>query len=117
MPRLRHALPFLGLSLLVAALSAVRADDAEMTDTTASDEKLLQDRGVKTDGPGLLAFLRERSLDEDERAQMAQLVKVLGDTDFEKREAASQKFIARGSLSLPFLRDALKDNDPEIARR
>jgi hypothetical protein len=118
MPRLRHALPLLGLSLLAAALAVVRANDApEMVDTTPADEKLLQERGVKTDGPGLLAFLRERSLDEDERAQMAQLVKQLGDTDFEKREAASKKFVARGTLSLPFLRPAVKDNDPEIARR
>jgi HEAT repeat protein len=118
MPRLRRCFPLLGLSLLVAALAAVRAADApETTDTTAADEKLLQDRGVKTDGAGLLAFLRERSLDEDERAQMAQLVKQLGDTDFDKREEASKKFVARGRVSLPFLRPALKDNDPEIARR
>jgi HEAT repeat protein len=115
MPRSRHIVPSLVLLMLVVALRA--ADAPEMTDTTAADEKLLQDHGVKTDGPGLLAFLRERSLDEDERARMAALVKQLGDSEFDKREAASEKFVARGRLSVPFLKPALNDPDPEIARR
>src|SRR5579872_3047975 len=115
MPRLRHLLPCFCLSLLIAALAAVRADDPE--DTTASDEKMLHERGIKTDCPGLLDFLRERSLSEEERAQMAQLVKQLGADDFEKREAASQTFVKRGRVSIPFLKTALNNIDPEIARR
>jgi HEAT repeat protein len=101
--------------LLVAVLGAVRA--AEPEDTTVADDKLLQEHNVKTDGASLLAFLRERSLDEKERAQMTELVKQLGHNDFDKREAASQKFVARGRLSIPFLKAALNDNDAEIARR
>ena len=48
---------------------------------------------------------------------MAKLVKQLGDSEFEKREAASQKFVARGRLSIPFLKAALHDSDAEITRR
>src|SRR5438067_1800409 len=115
MPRLRHTVPLLTLSLLACALLTARAGEAE--DAAAADEKLLTERGVKTDGPSLLTFLRERSLNEEERGQMKELVKQLGDSDFEKREAASQKFITRGRVSLPFLKAVLDDKDPEVARR
>ena len=115
MPRLRHILPFLALSLLVVLLVAVRGADPE--DPVASDEKLLRQYDVKSDGRSLLTFLRERSLTEEERAQMVELVKQLGDSEFEKREEASQKFVARGRLSIPFLKTALHHHDPEIVRR
>ncbi len=114
MLRLRPLLPLVGLALLIIGLAVVRGAEAE---DPAADEKLLRDNNVKTDGPGLLAFLRERSLSEEERAQMTKLIRQLGDEDFEKREAASRQFVARGRLSITFLKAALNDNDAEIARR
>jgi HEAT repeat protein len=114
MPCVRLTSSLLTLLLFVLAFAAEYAADAE--DTTAADEKLLQERSIASDGPSLLAFLRERSLSEDERAQMAQLVRQLGDNDFEKRQAASQKFVLRGPVSVPFLKAALNDPDAEIAR-
>jgi HEAT repeat protein len=115
MSRLRPVLPLVGLSLLISALPVIRGVEAE--DPTAADEKLLRENNVKPDGPGLLAFLRERSLSEAERAQMKKLVRQLGHEDFEKREAASRQFVAHGRLSIPYLKAALNDTDPEIARR
>jgi hypothetical protein len=90
---------------------------APAEDRAAADERLLKDSGIPTDDAGLLAFLRDRSLDDDGRKQLEGLVRQLGHDDFETREQASRLLIARGSLASPFLREALKQNDSEIVRR
>src|SRR4029077_20336357 len=45
------------------------------------------------------------------------LVKELGDADFETREAAGQKLRALGAKSRPALLAAVRDPNPEIAKR
>ena len=106
--------------LLIAALVVPAALGIQVNhdDEQTADEKLLQEHGLKTDGPGLLTFLQERSFSREERAQlMAPLIRQLGSAEFEKREAASRKLVAHSRQSIPFLKAALKDPDPERARR
>jgi hypothetical protein len=86
-------------------------------DLEKADEQLLRDARVATDVPGLLAFLRERTLTEDDRKQLRALVRRLGAESYAQREEASQALTRRGRPALPLLREALKDPDVEIARR
>jgi hypothetical protein len=83
----------------------------------ADDEKLLKDHKVATDGPGLLDYLRKRTLDAAAEAQLKELVQQLGDDSFAKREQASERLVALGLRARPALRRALKDPDLEVRRR
>ena len=80
-------------------------------------EKTLKEAAVATDGPGLLRFFRERTLSVAERTRLADAVKRLGDDDFETREKAVEQLIRAGRMALPLLKPALRDADPERARR
>jgi HEAT repeat protein len=86
-------------------------------DEDRADEALLREARVSTDGPGLLAFFRDRSLGEADRQRLADLVRQLGSDDFDQREKASTALIARGPLAIPFLRQAIASTDTEVARR
>jgi hypothetical protein len=99
-----------GVGLLTALAPAARAgiDD---------DEKLLAAYHVPTDGPGLLAYFRSRTMDGTDDARLKALVRQLGDDSFQVREQASHKLVAVGPRAREVLKAALKDPDPEIARR
>jgi HEAT repeat protein len=90
---------------------------ARAADETAADEKTLKDAKVATDGPGLLAFFKGRTLTDDGRKNLAQRVKQLGDESFEVREKASEALVAAGKAAVPLLKKAVTDTDLEIARR
>ena len=77
--------------LLVAALLAP-AQDAD------SDLALLQSVNVAADGPGLLAFFRERVYLD--RPEIKKLARRLGDVGFSNRENASKELIALGRVAL-----------------
>src|SRR5262249_18782112 len=69
------------------------------------------------DGPGLLDFFRSRTLDGADDAHIKVLVRQLGDDAFVVREVASRKLVSIGPRAREILKAALKDADPEIARR
>lgn len=50
-------------------------------------------------------------------AKIAELVRKLGDPDFETREAAQRDLVALGAPALPALEQAKKSPDPEVASR
>jgi HEAT repeat protein len=81
------------------------------------DEKVLKDSGVATDGPGLLAYLRKRTLGPDGEARLRKLVKDLGDDEFEVRQKAVEGLVALGLRARAALRAALKDPDLEVRLR
>jgi hypothetical protein len=83
----------------------------------AHAEKVLREKGITPDGATLLRFFRALSLTDDERQRLSEKVEQLGAEDFTVREKASLDLIAAGRLSIPFLRDAIEDRDPERARR
>ncbi len=82
-----------------------------------ADEKLLRDARVTTDGPGLLAFFRERTLADADRAGLATTVARLGDDSFEARERASRDLVRAGAAAVPFLLAARDARDAEVVRR
>jgi predicted Zn-dependent protease len=52
-----------------------------------------------------------------EPAELAALVRMLGDPDWERREKASEKLSALGEDALPALQAALRDDDSEVRAR
>jgi hypothetical protein len=72
---------------------------------------------IPKDGPGLLEFFRKRTPSTADAEKIRAAVRFLGDEDFKKRQRASAELTATGLLAVPFVRKALDDPDPEIARR
>ncbi len=102
------------LLLLVAAVVG-RAADPESP--TAQDERLLGGAHVSTDGPALLDFFRERTMTAAQQARLDELVKKLGDDEFDVREKASVELVKAGRLAVPLLKVAMKESDAEVSRR
>src|SRR5262245_53838473 len=98
--------------LLLALLSAPLAAADE-----PADAQTLREVGLETDGPGLLRYFRERTLDARGRERLAELVRQLGHRSFVTREKATQALLAAGDSARPLLQAALKDPDIEIVRR
>ena len=116
MRMLFHLFPML---LLTCGLRA--ADDpakpAEPDPELVFAEKLLKDANVVTDGPGLIAFFKARTLTPTEQERLTAAIQHLGDDGFEEREKASAQLIAAGRLALTYLRPALLAKDFEVAAR
>jgi hypothetical protein len=104
----------LGVGVLVAAAAAGRGAAGG---APAADERLLRESRIPTDGPGLAAFFRGRTLDDSTDSRLKTLVRQLGDEVFAVREQASRQLVAAGPRARPVLKEALKDRDPEVARR
>jgi hypothetical protein len=81
------------------------------------DEQLLQEEKIKTDGPSLLEYLRNRTSTAEKPTRIATLIRLLGDDSFLEREKASEALLEMGSIAIPFLREATRDRDREIRRR
>jgi hypothetical protein len=86
-------------------------------EAAAADEKLLREQKVGTDGPGLIAFLRQRTLTPDDQKRIAELIRNLGDDRFEERQAASTGLRRCGTPALAALREAARHPDLEVSRR
>lgn len=84
---------------------------------TLTDEQILKDAGFKTDPASLVEFFRKRTLADDERAKVQQLIKDLGAPVFRTRELASKDLVSRGPVVLEMLRDAMRNEALEIAKR
>lgn len=104
-----------GLSAGVLLLGGLRAMAA--ADETAGEERLLRQAGVPTDGAGLVGFFRQRTADVSDAEHIKALVRQLGDDKFKTRQKASRQLVTLGPRARPFLQAAVKDPDPEIARR
>ncbi len=83
--------------------------------TEASDEQLLRDSKISTDGAALLQLFRDRTLPGDREAHVKALIAQLGDDDFDKREQASQALVTIGKRAVAPLQKAVKDPDLEVA--
>jgi HEAT repeat protein len=105
--------PWVLLALLVIPFAA----PAQTDDATAADKATLRAAGVDIDGPGLLAYVKKRTLSDSVREKIAALIKQLGDEEFEEREKASAALLEIGAVARPQLRAALKDRDAEVRRR
>jgi hypothetical protein len=99
--------------LTFASVSVLRAGEKPVN----PDEELLREAKVGTDGPGLLAFFRERTPADEDLLHPERLVRQLGNPSFEKREEASRTLIRLERLALPLVRRAMADDDPEVGKR
>lgn len=80
------------------------------------DEKLLRENKVPTDGPGLLAFLRQR-FTPISQTRAKELIEQLGDDSFAKREEASRQLVLHGARVKKVLQAALAHEDLEVRSR
>jgi HEAT repeat protein len=105
---------FRWIGVLVGCLVASCAVAQTQLET---DEATLKAAKLPTDGPGLLEFFVSRSMKEGDAKELESLVKALGSGVYSERETATKKLVARGPVSLPFLRGALSDSPLEMKRR
>jgi HEAT repeat protein len=99
---------------LLLTAGATAADPAAI----AADEKVLKGAFLATDGPSLLTFLKERTHPSTSTEKVADLVKQLGDKTPAVADKAAGQLVALGTVSVPLLRQAVKDPDEaEVARR
>jgi HEAT repeat protein len=105
MPRFKLILVLLGLLLIgtVQTLSGQAPTDF--------DEQQLWGLGLRTDTKSLLNFLRQRT-PKDEAQVLRALVIQLGDEQYAVRSKASQAILERGPVALPYLRLALRGQQP-----
>jgi HEAT repeat protein len=113
---MRHASRWVVLGAWVLAFAGGRLHAAD-DESRDADEKLLRENGVTPDGPGLLAFFRQRSLTARAREHLERLIRQLGSRTYRERAHAERELLGRGEPVLPLLRPALRDNDREIAQR
>ena len=81
------------------------------------DFKLLQSVGLKTDGPALLQYFRDRTFKEADPKKVADLVILLGDDSFAAREKAYKDLLQIGQPALVGLKQAETHSDMEIRLR
>jgi hypothetical protein len=106
-------LPFLLFFICVYLYSSVaHSQGGEDADVSA-----LKAVGIPTDGPGLATYFKRRTSTIADESHIKELVQRLGDDEFKVREEASRQLVMLGPRARPFLQVALKDSDPEIARR
>jgi HEAT repeat protein len=108
----RVVLAVLALGML-GLLRPLQADSKPVN----PDEELLREAKIGTDGPGLLAFFRERTPADEDLLHPERLLQQLASPSFDKREEASRKLIRLERLALPLVRQAESDQDAEVARR
>jgi HEAT repeats/PQQ-like domain len=95
--------------LLVAVATAAEAP---------SDEQLLKQAQIPNDGPGLVAYFRQRTVAGNDRQRIETLIQRLGDPVYAVRERATTELIASGLPAVTLLRRAAAtQEDVEVARR
>lgn len=105
------------LTFILASALLLGQSEPPRADQEAADELLLKNAGLKSDGPALLDFFRRRTLAEDKRAEVRDIIKQLGANSYRVREHAMNDLIGRGPVVMELLREAVKNSDLEIARR
>jgi hypothetical protein len=108
--------PALACAAALALATGLPAAAAE-PDPVQEDEQALKAAHLGADGPALLDFFRKRTPVDADRHRIETLITQLGDDSYLVREKASADLVALGAAAVPLLREALKDEDVEVARR
>ena len=103
------------VGLLLTFAAAARA--AEPPPKPSPEENILRKAGVAVDDDSLLAFFRGRTLGDDEKTKIGDLVRRLGADDFDDRERAAKELRQVGGRAAPLVRAAADSPDTEIASR
>jgi len=107
-----HLRAILSFALFTAIAMPVRADDWAKHDIEA-----LREAGVGGDGPSLLAYLRERTPTEPQRALIDAHIKDFASESFRVRQRAVARLEAFGITAVGALKQARSAADPEIVRQ
>jgi HEAT repeat protein len=110
---------FAAVLLGIACLAALPTPKGTASDPkqVENDEKKLKAAKLAVDTPALLALLRARTLNEEDRSKVEVLIAQLGAMSFRTREQATQSLIDKGAAVVELLKNHVADPDPEIARR
>ncbi|HZT82897.1 MAG TPA: HEAT repeat domain-containing protein, partial [Gemmataceae bacterium] len=111
-----HRIRFLPLALCLLAGLGGRGAAAE-PDPADHDVQALREAKLPTEGKSLVEFFKKRTLAKADRDRIKDLIRDLGNDDFDKRQAASAQLTAIGAPAAPLLREAAKSADPEVVRR
>jgi len=107
--------------ILLASLSAGQppaVPPASAPTPPSADEQTLKAANLAATGPALLDFLHKRTSAPADKAQIAALVKQLGDAAPATHEAAAAQLTALGESAVPLLREVANNlDDPEYAGR
>jgi len=101
------------LWLVPGVAAAQPAADSEL----ASHVQTLKQAGVPSDGPGLLKYLKTRTLSEADRQKLADTIPRLGARSFRVREAALRTLVEAGRNAVPYLEKARDNPDTEVRAR
>jgi len=93
------------------------AKNRRVQEGTAADLQFLRTAGIDPGEKSLLDYFRGRTLPENDRAKIVQMVEQLGSPDFRVREKASDDLVRRGPSVLEFLRKGVTTGDLETTRR
>jgi HEAT repeat protein len=104
------------LAALLLSRPAI-AGEQGLAQSQDPDMEALHDAAVGTDPGGLIAYLHKCTPSDEQMRRVGGLVRRLGSRRFKEREAASTELRDAGFFACGVLRDALRDPDPEIARR
>jgi hypothetical protein len=108
---MRLFLSLLSVFTLVAVPGGLAQDQGK-------DEAVLRGANVPTDGPGLVAFFRNRSAKtEADEKRIEALIEKLGTARFREREQAVNELLAIGAPAKLLLKKATEHKDPEVRRR
>jgi hypothetical protein len=94
--------PFVSFALLLALVAVTAGKDGD--DASAADRDLLD-------------IFRKRTISDDDRAQIAALIRQLDDDEFDTRETAQEKLIQFGRKAFPALRQAVESPSQEVRSR
>src|SRR5262245_1613499 len=109
--------PAMAVSLQGQSKKEQDKDKEATVDEAALDEKILREAKLPVDGPALLKYFRDRTYKEADPKRLAELIRQLGDKDFQVREKAYQELLTRGSTALAALKEAMLSKDEEVAKR
>jgi outer membrane protein assembly factor BamB len=86
-------------------------------DTYKEDLKIVQQAGMKGDGPELLEYFRKRTLTQPNPKEISALVKQLGDDDFWTREKAFTSLVTLGASAMSGIKEGENNPDLEVKKR
>jgi hypothetical protein len=98
-------------------LHETNLSDYREPELASADEKLLREAKMDTTGPALMDFVRKQTPSKAALDRVRTLIGKLADEAFRVREQASRDLVAAGSVAVPLLREATKNEDREVARR
>jgi hypothetical protein len=110
----------LGFGLMTAGVAGALAQapgDTAAAKIGEDEERILQAAKVATDNSGLLAYLKARTLTDEDRDRIEKLIGDLDSSKYTVREKATKELKQLARPALPFLRKALKNTPLEVAQR